>query len=67
MEIAQITSDIFYIGENGVEQNSEDCRRNLYETFERYKLAGGVKIVADYESSHRIANALYKVAEDCFL
>lgn len=45
----------------------EGCRKNLYEAFERYSLAGGVKIVADYESPHRIAHALYKVAEAYFL
>ena len=42
-------------------------RKDLCEAFERYSLAGGVKVVAEHESPHRIAHALYKIADAYFL
>lgn len=45
----------------------EVCRKDPAETFERYKVAGGLERVADYESVRSIPKAVYKVADAYFL
>ena len=37
------------------------------ETFERYKVAGGLERIESYESARRIPKAIYKVADSYFL
>ena len=48
-------------------EDGEVCREDPAETFERYKVAGGLERVADYESVRSIPKAVYKVADAYFL
>ena len=48
-------------------EDSEVCSETPAETFERYKVAGGLERVADYESARAIPKAIYKVADAYFM
>ncbi|MBR0289889.1 MAG: sel1 repeat family protein [Selenomonadaceae bacterium] len=48
-------------------ENGEGCTSDSVETFERYRVAGGLEIVEHYESPRRIPKAIYKVADAYFL
>lgn len=48
-------------------ENSEGCAENPAETVERYKVAGGLERIKQYESARRIPKAIYKVADAYFL
>lgn len=48
-------------------EDGEVCSEDPAETFERYKVAGGLERVADYESARRIPKAIYKVADGYFM
>lgn len=48
-------------------EDSEGCSEDPAETFERYKVAGGLERVQDYESVRSIPKAIYKVADSYFL
>ena len=48
-------------------ENGEGCEKDLFDALERYKLAGGLERVSDYESARVIPKALYKVADVYFM
>ena len=48
-------------------ENGEGCTADLVETLERYKVAGGLERIQDYESARSIPRAIYKVADAYFL
>ena len=48
-------------------ENGEGCEKDLLDALERYKLAGGLERVSDYESARVIPKALYKVADTYFM
>ena len=48
-------------------ENGEGCTKDLVDAFERYKVAGGLERVQDYESARSIPKAIYKVADAYFL
>lgn len=50
-----------------MQENGEGCDKDLYKAFERYRLAGGVERITEYESPHKIAKALLKIADAYFL
>lgn len=50
-----------------MQEDGEGCEKNLDDAPERYRLAGGLERVSEYESPRRIPKALYKVADAHFL
>lgn len=48
-------------------ENGEGCTKDIVDAFERYRVAGGLEIVADYETARSIPKAIYKVADAYFL
>ena len=48
-------------------ENGEGCDKDPLDALERYKLAGGLERVSDYESARVIPKALYKVADTYFM
>ena len=48
-------------------ENGEGCTKNLVDAFERYKVAGGLESIQEYESPRKIPKAIYKVADAYFL
>ena len=48
-------------------EDGEVCSEDPAETFERYKVAGGLERVANYESARSIPKAIYKVADAHFM
>ena len=48
-------------------ENGEGCTKDLVDAFERYKVAGGLERIEDYESVRSIPKAIYKVADAYFL
>lgn len=48
-------------------ENGEGCTADLVEALERYKVAGGLERIQDYESARSIPRAIYKVADAYFL
>ena len=50
-----------------MQENGEGCTADPVETFERYRVAGGLETVQPYESPRRIPKAIYKVADAHFL
>ena len=48
-------------------EKGEGCVKNPVDTFERYKVAGGLERIQPYESARRIPKAIYKVADAYFL
>ena len=48
-------------------ETGEVCSEDPAETFERYKVAGGLERVANYESARSIPKAIYKVADAYFM
>ena len=48
-------------------ENGEGCVKNSFDALKRYKLAGGLERVSDYESARVIPKALYKVADAYFM
>ena len=48
-------------------EDGEGCNEDPAETFERYKVAGGLERIESYESVRRIPKAIYKVADNYFL
>lgn len=48
-------------------EDGEVCSEDTAETFERYKVAGGLERIESYESVRRIPKAIYKVADAYFM
>lgn len=47
--------------------NGEGCEKDPVDAVERYRVAGGLETVANYESPRGIPKAIYKVADSYFL
>ena len=48
-------------------ENGEGCSKSAFAALERYKLAGGLKRISEYESARMIPKAIYKVADSFFM
>ena len=48
-------------------ENGEGCDKDPVDVAERYKVAGGLERITDYESARSIPKAIYKVADAFFL
>ena len=63
--VSTASPDRYYAA--NMQEDGEGCTADPVDAFERYRVAGGLERIADYESARRIPKAIYKVADAYFL